>query len=118
MGRLEAKYSSYQETFDQLDILLVNAEDTSRDDVKKNFEKYDREIHNLLIAAYKTCDEKENEDLQTPTPTSNQIKLPSVDPVKFNGDLDKWSTFWSNFEALVHKNKALSPSIKFAYLQR
>ena len=49
---------------------------------------------------------------------SNQIKLPSIEPIKFSGDLDKWTTFWSNFEALVHNNNTLSPSIKFTHLQR
>ena len=124
--RLEGKYASYQNTFEDLDLLLVESCDPSRDRDTSNFEAYDQEISALIKRAYQACDDKENEDLRvkqaikltTSNPTNNQIKLPSVEPIKFSGDLDKWSTFWSNFEALVHNNQNLTPSIKFTHLQR
>ena len=124
--RLENKYLSYQENYDELDIALMDAEDASRDQVKSAFESYDTEINNLISQANKICDDKETQDLRakqalqvSPSINPNHpIKLPSVEPIKFNGDLDKWTTFWSNFEALVHNNVSLTPSIKFTHLQR
>ena len=124
--RLEDKYSSYQTTFEELDLLLVGAGDPSRDREITSFESYDKEISDLIKNANQTCDEKENEGLRVKqairlsnsNPINNQIKLPSVEPIKFSGDLDKWSAFWSNFEALVHNNQALAPAIKFTHLQR
>ena len=39
--RLEDKYSSYQKAYDKLDISLLDADDSSRDEVKLAFETYD-----------------------------------------------------------------------------
>ena len=92
--RLEDKYSSYQKTYDELDIALLDADDSSRDEVKLAFENYDTEINDLISQANKICDEKETHDKQTklatsPCSSNKQIKLPSVEPIKFSGDLDK-----------------------------
>ena len=106
--RLEDKYLSYQKAYDELDIALLDADDSSRDQVNLAFETYDTEINDLLSQANNICDEKETHDRQTnqspqatPSPcfSNSHIKLPSVEPIKFSGDLDKWTTFWSNFEA-------------------
>ena len=105
--RLEDKYSSHQKAYDELDIALLDADDSSRDEVELAFETYDTEINDLISQANKICDEKETGDKQTnqspqattsPCFSNNHIKLPSVKPIKFSGDLDKWTTFWSNLK--------------------
>jgi len=41
------------------------------------------------------------------------VKLPKIEPKKFNGDLTKWETFWSSFEASIHCNPTLTAVDKF-----
>ena len=123
LKHLEVKHVLYQETFDELDCMLASAPDPDRDKIGDNFQRYDEEITELLTKAHKVRAEKEREitgqpNVVVPFSHNNQIKLPSVEPIKFNGELENWTTFWSNFEALVHNNQALSPSVKFTHLQR
>ena len=33
--------------------------------------------------------------------SSSRVKLPKLEPKKFNGDLTKWETFWSSFESSI-----------------
>ena len=88
--RLEDKYLSYQKAYDELDIALLDADDSSRDQVKLAFETYNTEINDLISQANNICDEKETRDKQTnqspqatPSPcfSNNHIKLPSVEPI-------------------------------------
>ena len=56
----------YQKAYyDELDIALVDAHDSSRDEVKLAFETYNTEINDLISQANKICDEKETRDKQT-----------------------------------------------------
>ena len=71
--RLEGKYASYQNTFEDLDLLLAESCDPSRDRDTSNFEGYDQEISALIKRAYQACDDKENEDLRV----KQAIKLTS-----------------------------------------
>lgn len=48
--------------------------------------------------------------------SSSRVKLPKIEPKKFNGDLTKWETFWSSFESSIHLNAALTAVDKFHYL--
>ena len=47
---------------------------------------------------------------------SSRVKLPKLEPKKFNGDLTKWETFWSSFESSIHLNPGLTAVDKFHYL--
>ena len=47
---------------------------------------------------------------------SSRVKLPKLEPKKFNGDLTKWETFWSSFESSIHLNPDLTAVDKFHYL--
>ena len=48
--------------------------------------------------------------------STSRVKLPKIEPKKFNGDLTKWETFWSFFESSIHLNPALTAVDKFHYL--
>ena len=48
--------------------------------------------------------------------SSSRIKLPKLEPKKFNGDLTKWEAFWSSFESSIHVNPTLTAVDKFQYL--
>ena len=48
--------------------------------------------------------------------TSSRVKLPKLEPKKFNGDLNKWETFLSSFESSIHTNPTLTAVDKFQYL--
>jgi len=48
--------------------------------------------------------------------SSSRVKLPKLEPKKFNGDLTKWETFWSSFESSIHVNLTLTALVKFQYL--
>ena len=45
--------------------------------------------------------------------SSSRVKLPKLEPKKFNGDLTKWETFWSSFESSIHVNPTLTALDKF-----
>ena len=49
-------------------------------------------------------------------PSTSKVKLPKLEPKKFNGDLTKWETFWSSFESSIHNNPVLTAVDKFQYL--
>ena len=48
---------------------------------------------------------------------SQFVQLPKIALPTFDGDLMKWTTFWSQFEAAVHHNPKLNSSNKLAYLR-
>ena len=45
------------------------------------------------------------------------VKLPKLDPKKFDGNILKWTEFWDTFEATIHNNKGLHAVDKFNYLK-
>lgn len=49
-------------------------------------------------------------------PSNSKVKLPKLEPKKFNGDLTKWETFWNSFKSSIHSNPALTTIHKFQYL--
>ena len=48
--------------------------------------------------------------------STSKVKLPQLEPKKFNGDLTKWEAFWSTFNSAIHLNTTLSAVDKFTYL--
>ena len=46
-----------------------------------------------------------------------KVKLPKLDPKKFDGIILKWTEFWDAFEATIHSNKGLHAVKKFYYLK-
>ena len=44
------------------------------------------------------------------------VKLPKLDPKKFDRNISKWIEFWDTFEATIHNNKGLHAVDKFNYL--
>jgi hypothetical protein len=49
--------------------------------------------------------------------TNSHIKLPRLDPPKFDGDLNEWLSFKDLFTSAVHNNKTLSNVHKLDYLK-
>ena len=45
------------------------------------------------------------------------VKLPKLVIERFSGDISLWQTFWSQFEAAIHKNMSISKIDKFNYLK-
>ena len=45
------------------------------------------------------------------------VKLPKLDPKKFDGNILKWTEFWVVFEATIHNNKGLHAVDKFNCLK-
>ena len=129
---LRAKHLSYQQTFEDLEIVLIAEEHESLEEERNKFEEYDGKINDLFLKANITADTQEMQDLANkqqalmpspgpspphPPPQKVHIKLPPVALVKFNGELTEWSSFWANFKSLVHDNTELTPSTKFAHLR-
>ncbi|KAH8022924.1 hypothetical protein HPB51_006354 [Rhipicephalus microplus] len=50
-------------------------------------------------------------------PTRIGLRLTNLDLPTFRGDIDKWSTFWEQFEQNVHLNNAFPMTTKFFYLR-
>ena len=48
---------------------------------------------------------------------SNKVKLPKLTLPRFDGRLDRWTTFWDSFESAIHTNNDLSDVDKFNYLR-
>jgi len=48
--------------------------------------------------------------------STSKVKLPKLEPKRFNGDLTKWEAFWSTFNSAIHLNTTLSAVDKFTYL--
>lgn len=46
-----------------------------------------------------------------------KVKLPKLNPPKFDGDITKWTAFWDIYEATIHNNCELSDIEKFTYLK-
>ena len=46
---------------------------------------------------------------------SSRVKLPKLEPKKFNGDLTKLETFWSSFKSSIHLYLSLTPVDEFHY---
>ena len=46
-----------------------------------------------------------------------KVKLPKLDPKKFDRIILKWTEFWDAFEATIHSNKGLHAVKKFYYLK-
>ena len=60
---------------------------------------------------------------QLPDSTGSQVstprfKMPDIHLPEFNGDTEKWPTFWDTFDSLVHSRAELTPVVKFTYLRR
>ena len=47
---------------------------------------------------------------------SSRIRLPKLDPIKYDGDVLKFQEFWDNFDSCVH-SQSLSDIEKFRYLK-
>ena len=45
------------------------------------------------------------------------VKLPKLDPKKFDGNILKWTEFWDTFEATIHNNKGVYAVDNFDYLK-
>jgi len=45
-----------------------------------------------------------------------KVKLPKLEPKKFNSDFTEWEIFWSSFELSNHINTSLTAVDKFQYL--
>ena len=50
-------------------------------------------------------------------PRELETKLPTIDVPTFHGDIMKWSSFWSSFQATVD-SKRLSKTNKLTYLRK
>ena len=50
-------------------------------------------------------------------PRELESKLPTIDVPTFNGDIMKWASFWSSFQAVID-NKPLSKTNKLTYLRK
>ena len=96
--RLRAKHLSYQQTFEDLEIVLIAEEHESLEDEKNKFKEYDDKINDLFLKANITAETQEMQDLADkqkamiptpspphPTPQKVHIKLPPEAQVKFNG---------------------------------
>lgn len=47
----------------------------------------------------------------------NNVNLPKLELLKFNGNIFSWCEFWDSFVSLIHNNTALQPIDKFNYLK-
>lgn len=45
------------------------------------------------------------------------VKLPKVEIVKFEGNVQPWRPFWDQFKGWIHYNEQLSAIEKFQYLK-
>lgn len=45
-----------------------------------------------------------------------RLKLPEVEPPKFDGNVIKWNIFWDHFYSKIHTNDGLRKTDKFQYL--
>ena len=84
-------------------------------------------IVNRLRADLETVRTRTAADKATPLSTSfssresdseETCRLPKLDVPTFHGDVMKWTTFWTQFEAIVDSNSKLSDVRKLAYLRR
>ena len=71
--RLEDKYLSYQKAYDELDIALLDADDSSRDQVNLAFETYDTEI----VMKKRLVIDKQINHHKPPPPLASQTAISS-----------------------------------------
>ena len=48
---------------------------------------------------------------------TKRVQLPKISLPSFNGDLMQWTTFWNQFQTIVHNNDDLDTFTKLAYLR-
>ena len=49
--------------------------------------------------------------------TNNNVRLPKIDLISFDGEKTKWPEFWDSFESSVNSNTSLTNIDKFNYLK-
>lgn len=49
--------------------------------------------------------------------TVPSVRLPKLEIKRFDGSLDQWQAFWTQFESAIHCNRKLSSTDKFNYLK-
>lgn len=49
--------------------------------------------------------------------TTMTVKLPKLEITKFQGDIQAWQGFWSQFDCTIHQSETLSEIDKFKYLK-
>lgn len=58
-----------------------------------------------------------NQTRDIPSKRNVTVKLPKLDLIKFDGNLNDWHQFWEQFRTAVHENDKLDVCTKFNYLQ-
>lgn len=61
---------------------------------------------------YLTC-----KHVDKPSCASQQLKLPTIEVPKFNGNLNNWISFYDTFKRMVHENDALNDVQRMHYLK-
>ena len=120
IDKLNTKHNSYQQTFEDYETVLIEAESsTLLKQEQDSFKQYDSGVNELLIKANIVANDEEKRDITTKAELTSKshVKLPPVSLIKFDGDLAEWPTFWANFKSLVHDNSDLAKSTKFAHLR-
>ena len=57
-----------------------------------------------------------NQSIINSEASTNGIRLPKIDLMKFRGDITRFNSFWQGFECTIHKNNAISDAHKLSYL--
>ncbi|XP_058816608.1 uncharacterized protein LOC131679875 [Topomyia yanbarensis] len=118
LARLDQIYTTYQDSSSALEILTDGIVTEYEMDLQKDLEEFENDFF-ALQAWLKTHCSSQAERLPDTTPgtTCGTLRLPSISVPEFNGDIDKWYSFYDTFRSLIHNNPELSDIQKFHYFK-
>lgn len=120
--KLELRWTQFDETFNKLELLLLeekNAE-SEVDNLQTEYYQYERNYQQNVAALRTTVKSQTPANTQTTVQSNTSVvrpKLPDIQLPIFSGDLTEYESFMDQFQAQIGGRVDLEPVTKLQYLK-
>ena len=115
--RLEQVHLAIRNDWKKTDLSQDHSIKTEIDTSRRLLTKLASEVATQRESRDSASSHSSSSDSSTHVPRELQSKLPTIDVPTFHGDIMKWASFWSTFQAVID-SKPLSKTNKLTYLRK